>query len=118
MQIVHPDSSIKQLAQVRPSSNTAVSAILKPKRRKLVIKNIQVVNTTSSSAKYSLYLDRDGTTYNETTAIAFNEAVAANTTVLREYINGLPFDPDTAGNFAVQTDTGNAFTFTIDGVEF
>ena len=111
-------SRMKQLVQTRPAGTAAVSAILKPKRRKLVIKNITICNTTGSSANYSLYLDRNGTTYTEVTALYFNAALAANTTAFIEYNNGLPFDPDAQGNFAVQTSTGNALTFTIDGIEF
>lgn len=108
---------IKQLAQKRPSTTNATVAIYKPKKRKLVIKTIHVTNTTGNALAYYIYLDKDGSTYDASTALYNGVTLAANTTVMHEFANGLPFDPDAAGNLAVKSSEANAINFTIDGIE-
>lgn len=107
----------KQLAQSRPSGTGATSVIAKSRKRKLLITSIIVANTTGSAANYSIYLDKDGTTYDQTTALFYAVSLTANGTEIIEFTNGLPFDTDASGNLAVQTGTGSALTFTINGIE-
>ena len=111
----------KQLAQVRPAGTAAVSALLKPEKAKYVITSIVICNTTGSggaSSNYSIYLDGNGTTYDESTALYFAVALAKQTTDVREFADGLPMDAGDSANLAVQTSTGSALTFTINGYEF
>lgn len=110
--------SSKQLAQVRPNSNSAVSAIVKTEKKKYVLTNIVVTNTTNSNVAYSLYHDKDGTTYDQTTALAYSKTLVANDYTIIEWVNGYPLDIGYSGNFAVQTSSANALTFTINGAEF
>lgn len=107
----------RQLFQVKPPNTNAYSVFAKDSKRKVVLLNITIVNTTASSALYSLFLDKNGTTYDTTTALAYNVAVAANTVSLVEYNLGLPIDFQSDGNFAVQVGTANAFTITGNGIE-
>ena len=111
--------STKQLAQARPSGTGAVSAVLKGAKSKLLITSIIVCNTTGGSVNYSIYIDNNGTTYDQTTALFYACALAANTTVIIESIAGIPIDRSTSagGNLAVQTSSGSALTFTINGIE-
>ena len=107
---------IKQLAQSRPAGTAAVS-IYSPGANVEAAFRILVCNNTNAPAKYSIFVDDDGTTYDESTALAFEQEIGANETV--------SFPPSTdkiamnneAGNLAVQTDVGDAITFTVNGDE-
>lgn len=103
----------RELAQARPAGTSAVQ-VYQPNSI-AVITTIIVANTTGSSANYSIYLDKDGTTYTEATALFYSVALAANTTALIEFANGVPIT--SVGNLAVQTGTGSAITFTVYGME-
>lgn len=102
------------LAQSRPANTTAVSAYSPAASMVTQITRVLVCNTTGASHDFRIFLDNDGTTYDESTALFFDEALAANTT--RE-IEGDWWMTDSAGNLAVRTDTNNAFTFTVFGIE-
>lgn len=110
---------VKILAQTRPSGTSAVSAYSPGTRVKTFIHKIIICNTTSSAAAFSIFLDEDGTTYDQTTALYYAVNINANDTVeLFSYQKDhwLPMN-SSAGNLAVQTDTGSALTFTIIGEE-
>lgn len=102
------------LAQVRPANTTAVSAYSPPASTQTQITRVLVCNTTASPHDFRIFIDNDGTTYDESTALFFDEALAANTT--RE-IEGDWWMDNSSGNLAVRTDTNSAFTFTIFGAE-
>lgn len=110
--------SVRQLAQSRPSGTSAVSVFSSGVNSKATITSIVVANTTAGAVDYSLYLDKDGTTYDQTTALFYTISLAARASIVLEFILGLPLDVGTAGNFAVQTSSANALTFTINGVVF
>lgn len=110
--------NVKQLAQSRPSDTNAVSVLAKAVKRQVVVTSIVISNTTGSAATYSIFLDKDGTTYSQATALYYAVSLAANATMLLEFDAGLPFDKATAGNLAVQSGTGSALTYTVNGVEF
>lgn len=104
----------KQLAQVRPANTTAVSAFSPDLNDRITIVNIIICNTTVVPAKYRIFLDADGTTYDESTAIAYDVSLPGNSTTAFEvdlYMN------KSTGNLAVRTDTANALTFTVNGIE-
>lgn len=103
------------LAQSRPSGTSAVSAYAPLARIKALITQIVVCNTTGGSVNLSIYLDADGTTYDQTTALYYTVALAANSTLLIPFTNGLPIA--NPGNLAVQTSSANALTFSIIGLE-
>ena len=109
----------KQLAQLRPPNTAAMTAVSKPAKSTLLIKSIFVANTTNAVANVSIFLDQNGTTYNQTTALLYNVAVSAYSTVVLDYNHGgVPIGADkTAGSLGVQIDVANAITFSIFGQE-
>lgn len=110
-----------QLAQIRPSNtsfNTAYSS-----DDPAVITSISICNVSAGTAKASVCIDRDGTTFDETTAIMWGASIPTGTTVLVEVetslinINTTGLSDVTQGSIGVKTDTANALTFTIHGRE-
>ena len=102
----------KQLGQVRPTDTTPLELYSPTDRDRCVIHNIIICNTTSSTATYRIFVDEDGTTVDQTTAIAYDIPLTGNTTDLwqqRIYMN------DPAGRLSVATGTGSALTFTANG---
>ena len=108
----------KQLAQVRPANTTAVSAYSPDPSIKTEVLMIMVCNTTGSSATFRLFHDVDGTTYDETTALYWDNSVNANASVQISYEEGSGlWLNNAAGNVAVRSGTGSALTFTLYGKE-
>lgn len=103
----------KELAQSRPSGTTAVVAYQPSTYAE--ISNIIIANTTGSAVDYSLYLDQDGTTYDETTTLAFGISLPANSTTIWDLERSIPIF--STGAFAVQTSSANALNFSIYGHE-
>jgi hypothetical protein len=100
------------LAQSRPSGTSAVSAY--SPSYETVIRSIVVCNQGGTTPSFSIYLDDDGTTYDETTALFWSVPLAANETVI---IDAGWDMTNSAGNLAVQTSIANDVTFTIFGDE-
>ena len=108
----------KQLAQARPSGTDPVSIYTPGSNKSAKITSIYVANTTGSSVTFSIFHDDDGTTYDESTALFFNQALAANTTrEINSFSDFGLFMNNGAGNLAVESNTGSALTFTLYGVE-
>lgn len=100
------------LSQQRPSGTTAVTAYTKPTKGMVTIVAVAICNTTAGAVNASLYVDIDGTTYDQTTAIAYSMVIPANDTVVIEF----PITLDTTnGTVGIQTSSANALTFTIIG---
>jgi hypothetical protein len=108
------DLQEKQLGQLRPA-NTAAASLYSPAANLTgIAKNLVVSNTTAILATFRVFVDDDGTTFDETTALFFDVPLLGNTTVLIDMYAAMN---DSAGNFAVRTDTANALTFTLFGAE-
>lgn len=103
-----------QLGQSRPGNTTAASLYSPADGVQTKIVSITVCNTTASGAAFRLFHDEDGTTYDQTTALWYDAAIAANTTVELEIVIFM-VGPD--GNLAIRTDTADALTFTVYGEE-
>ena len=107
--------TIKQLAQSAPAG-TSIASIYSPgASTETVIHNINICNTTATAATFQICVDDDGTTYDATTALHWNQSIPAKTTVTLEKKICMN---NSAGNLAVQTGTANALTFTVNGEEF
>ena len=104
----------KQLGQLRPADTNATSVYSPAANTTGVIKTILVCNTSASSAKFRIFLDDDGTTYTEATALFWDTPIASDTTV--DFCTLLPMN-NSAGNLAFRTDTINALTITVAGFE-
>jgi len=111
-------SARKQLGQLRPANTTAASIYSPPGNAVTRVENIIICNSSGSSAKFRIFHDSDGTTYDETTALFWDGILLSNTTA---FFGDDKFGPlylnNTNGNIAVRTDTANALTFTIYGTE-
>tara|TARA_R110000772_G_scaffold120327_3_gene226508 strand:- start:3446 stop:3775 length:330 start_codon:yes stop_codon:yes gene_type:complete len=106
--------NIKLLGQLRPAATTA-EIIFSPRTgSQVVLTSIYICNLSSSKKEYSLYFDNDGTTYDETTALAFETEIQGNTTAIVEI--EIPLR-NSAGGFAVQTSSANDINFTLFGEE-
>lgn len=105
-----------QLAQTRPSSTTAATAYTAPSGTRVEIKKIVIANVTGSSATYRLFHDDDGTTYDQTTALAYDVSVPANSSHVWSAQEDDGIGLRAGGSVGVRTDTSNALTFTIYGV--
>lgn len=104
----------KQLGQLRPANTTAESLYSPGASTTAIIKSIIVVNTSGAAATFRIFVDDDGTTYDETTAHYWDHPIAADTTVQIDTYWAMN---DSSGNLAVRTDTNDAITFTCYGAE-
>jgi len=99
------------LGQARPSSTTAVT-IYSANEQKAIITSIIVCNTTSPVTKFRIFVDDDGTTYDESTATHFDVTLAGNSTLMIDTQWALN---NSAGSIGVRTSKANALTFTVFG---
>lgn len=104
----------KQLGQARDNDTNTHSIYSPAANTTAVIRTIMIANNTAGAVAIRLFIDDDGTTYDQSTTILYDYSVAANTT---EQINGFFAMNDATGNFAYQQGAANACTVTIFGVE-
>ncbi len=105
------------LGQSRPANTIAVSIYSPALNVVGFVQRVHVCNQTGSTATFRIFVDNDGATYDETTALEFDKSVGANNSVEFDYgEQGMPMSDD-AGNLAVRTGTNNALTFTVWGYE-
>lgn len=101
---------LEELVQSRPSGTSATQAYQPDARA--VVNIVYICNTTASAADASLYIDWNGTTYDQSTALFYGVEIPANsTTVIDEQMIPLT----SQSNLAVQTSIANALTFTVYG---
>lgn len=105
----------KQLAQARENSTNAVSVYSPPNARTTaIVKTIIICNSTAGAIAVRLFLDDDGSTYDQSTALLYDYSIAANSYV---ELNGFYPMSDSDGNLAYRSATANALTITIFGAE-
>lgn len=102
----------KQLAQLRPSDTNAASLVSPARLHTLEVETVVVCNTTGSAVTFRLFHDDDGTTYDQSTALQYDAALPANSSVSFEV--GIEMN-NSNGNLAVRSSSGNAITFTAYG---
>ncbi len=108
------DLQEKQLGQLRPADTIAASLYSPSTNITGIIKNLVVCNTTAIADTFRVFLDDDGTTYDQSTALFYDAPIAANTTVLVDMYSPMS---NSAGNLAVRSGTASALTFTLSGAE-
>ncbi len=113
VQVQSQRETSNQLVQVRPGNTAAVSNYSPDNGVTGIIKMIRVCNTTGTAATYRIHHHKDGTTFDQTTALAWDVSVAANSTDQIDCFIAIK----NTGNLAFRTDTANALTFTAYGVE-
>ena len=104
----------KQLGQARENSTNAVSVYSPGVSTTAIISSIRICNNTGSARTFSLFLDDDGTTYDESTAIYFNAPLTANQTLA---IDGFMAMNNSSGNLAYSASLAQAVTITVFGAE-
>lgn len=105
----------KQLGQLKPANTTAAS-VYSPAVTvtSAIIKTVMIVNVTNLTAAYSIFQDDNGTTYDESTALAWKVQLDGNSHV---QLDGFYPMNNASGNLAVQTDSANYLCFTCWGAE-
>jgi len=107
-------NTFKQLGQARENSTSAVSVYSPPASTETVIKSILIANTSGADAIIRMFVDDDGTTYDESTTIAWDVNIPADTVWDREVTICMN---NSAGNFAYRSSVANALTITLFGLE-
>ena len=105
----------KMLGQLRPANTTAASVYTPPAKASAIIDTIIITNTTGNTPTYRLFLDNDGTTYDQTTALEYDIPMAANESIALTDRNF--YMDNSAGNLAVRTSAASEITFTVFGKE-
>ena len=104
----------KQLAQARENSTNAVSVYSPAASTTAIIKTIFLCETSGAAVTYRLFVDDDGSTYDQSTAIAYDVDLLANE--MLEIQTFIAMD-DSSGNFAYRSSVANAITITLFGAE-
>ena len=104
----------KQIGQARINSTTATSVYSPGAGVTGLIKTIIIANQTGSVDSYRLFVDDDGTTYDQSTALFYDVPIDAYSTHL---INTFIAMNDPSGNIAFRNATANALTITLFGAE-
>lgn len=104
----------KLLGQARPGSTTAATLYSRPASTTVIIKTIVVANTTAAPETFRIFHDDDGTTYDQSNALFYDVAIAANTTTQVDIFMAMA---TASGTIGVRTSTASALTFTAYGVE-
>ena len=112
-----------QLGQVRPTTTTPVVIVTSGENEVIKANDLIICNTTRSALHARIFHDKDGDTYDESTALAWDWVIPNNRSIPYPYPIDLD-DPD--GNLAVASSTiedgGNSpgqntsgLTFTVYG---
>lgn len=81
------------------------------------VTSIAVCNTEAGAAKMRLHHDQNGTTYDKTNALHYDETVQANSTLwIASDSQGSGILMEPGDSLGVRTDTSSTLTFTIYGV--
>jgi len=106
-------NTYQQLGQARENSTNAVTVYSPGASEEVIVKQIIVVNTSAAAATVRIFHDDNGTTYDETTAIAWNVPIPAGSVWDRGITICLD---DATGNLAYRSSVANALTITVYGV--
>ena len=104
----------KCLGQLRPADTNAASIYSPAAGVTAEIESIFVANNTAGAIAFRLFHDDDGTTYDQNTALYYDESIAANKT---KEINLKFWMRLSTGNLAGRSATNDALTFTVYGIE-
>jgi len=104
----------KQLAQARENSTNAVSVYSPGSGVTAVIRTIIVCNQSGADVTFRIFLDDDGTTYDQSTALYYDIPIMTDSSV---EINTFIAMNNSSGNLAYRSSVANALTITVFGVE-
>ena len=105
----------KQLSQARENSTNAVSVYVVPTGSIYTeIDTILICNTSGAEALVRVFLDDDGTTYSEATALLWDVPIPGGDTLELGY---LIYMANLSGHLAYRSSVANALTITVFGEE-
>jgi hypothetical protein len=108
----------RTLAQSHAPNTNAYSIYAPDERSGAGIRSVVICNASGANATASIYMDYDGNTMTNVTAIAYGMLVQANQTVLLEFSEpGLIMSGQAGSTLGVQSNTANVMTFTVTGYE-
>ena len=102
------------IVQHKPLATGAVSVYNPPLQSVAVVKSVTICNSTANPATFRIFFDRLGSTLSESTALFWDEAIAANTTRLLTVYWPLRRGA-AASTLGVRSSVGSALTFTFWG---
>jgi hypothetical protein len=102
----------RQLAQVRPSGTTGTSLFSLSSQAPFVVDFVNIANVSGASLAVSLFHDIDGSTYDETTALIFEQTLAAGAVI---HFEAPICDYQVAGNIGCKVSVADGATFTVYG---
>lgn len=105
----------RYLNQLRPADQSATTIFTAASETEII--KLFVCNTTGTAAKYRVFHDDDGSTYDQSNALYYDESISPNTTEcpLQSQGVGAGLSVSANGTIGVRSDTTNALTFTIYG---
>lgn len=104
-----------QLAQARPA-NTSTATLLDPVDNNLyIVYTVIIANVTGTAANASVYHDKDGTTYDQSTALLYQVSVPANDSTVLTFEKGLTIRG--SGHLGIQSGTSSALTYSLYGIQ-
>lgn len=104
----------KQLGQARENSINAVSVYSPGSNTTTIIKSIMLANTSSSEVNVRVFLDDNGTTYDESTALVWDVKIYPGNIW---FIDNFLAMNNSNGNLAYRSSVANAITITVFGAE-
>jgi hypothetical protein len=105
----------EQLAQLRPADTNAATLYQTPEGKSALVRTIFVCNTTGGGVTFRLFFDKNGTTFDQTTALYYDTAIAANTTLVIDAVLEMSGQQ---GALGFRTSSADALTATVIGKEF
>lgn len=109
-----PGKVRKMVGQLRPSNTTAAALVSPVAGERISVHTVVISETSGSDRTFRIFHDDDGTTYDESTALHYDVAIAANTATILDLQGGIDL-VNSSSNLAVRTSSGNALNFTAYG---
>ena len=107
-------NTYKQLAQARENSTNTATVYTVPASTDTIVRTIIVCNTSEAVANVEIYIDDNGSTYDETTAIVWNGDVPEHGTL---QMDGFYAMGTAGGTVGYRSSVANALTITLFGLE-
>lgn len=103
----------KVLGQIKPGGTTAVTIYTVPENTETEVKEISIVNLTNQDKDFAIYIDDNGSTYDDNTIVASN---VINKQIGEPRTFSITMDKE-GGSIGVQSSSSNDINFTITGIE-
>lgn len=107
---------LKQLGQLRPADTNAAT-LYAASKVKGIVTDVEICNTSGEFAECRIFHDDDGTTFDQTTALCWDEDVLPGASVNVSLAGGRGLPVSNGGAVGVRSSVANALTFTAYGEE-